>query len=429
MLRGNGWRRQRWIVLALALGVTVRVLYTLITPFDLRGHDHFDHLRYVHHVYLERTIPDWRQGTEYYQPPLYYFLAAFVVDIGSWAGLRVQDAALYIQALSVLLSCLALAVGLGMGGLLFPGEPDQGERSLFSMLLALFPATIIDISGRINNDVLAHVLGLLFIAAILRWWARGGSRAMAAAGLLLGLGLLTKASLLVLGGMASLLILLRKDGGAREKGARLGILWGIAVAMSGWFFALRFAVQGQRQLVGNIDIPFVRAFADAHLRVPNDLAAFLAFNPLAVLEAPFNNPWDDSARRDHFAEFYFRSALFGEHDFGPGLRTVATALVFLGLLLLPLLLSGLVCGLRRQARASLPMLLLLALPMAAVVVHRAEHPYSCNQDFRFASWSVVAVCFWVAKGAFLPLWGVLGRLVTSAFVALALLFFLRLYAG
>lgn len=421
----NAWRRRLLTLLALGLGMLVRVHYAWVTPPDVRGHDQGAHLEYVEYVYRYGAMPDWRGGIEFYQPPLFYFLAAGVVR-ASGAARSLPEALFVLQSLSVVLSGLALVAALWIGHLLFPDEGDGWRRGLYALLFALFPATVIDVSGRINNDVLLHALSIVYIGCLLRWWTRKTPRDLAVVGLVLGVGLLTKASFLVLGAAATLLLLSLGGASWRRKLTLLAALWGIALALSGWCYVLRFGAQGQRRLVANADFPAVRAFNDAHMRVPNDPRSWLTFSPPALIEQPYNNPWNDSSRRDHFLEFLFRSALFGEHDFGPALRPLAVSIVVLALLAVPVVGAGLLASLRNRPDVGWPLLLITGLSLAGLVAHRMELPYSSNQDFRFLSWTAVPLCFWAAEGAALSWWGRLAALVSVAFAAAQLAFFMSM---
>lgn len=413
--------------LALSLGMLVRVNYARATPPDVRGHDQNEHIEYVEYVYRHGTIPDWREGVEFSQPPLYYYLAAGVVR-ASGAARSLPEAIFVLKSLSEFLSCLALVAGLWIGHLLFPDPADAWRRSSYALLFALFPATIIDVSGRINNDVLLHVLSLVFIGCLLRWWARRTVRELVVMGLVLGVGLLTKANFLVLGAVPTVLIMFLRNKSVRQRVTLLAVIWGLAFALSGWFYLLRFGLQGQTRLSPGAYFPMVRAFNDAHMRVPNDLESFFTFNPAALVELPYNSTWSVSSRRDHFVEVLFRSALFGEHDFGRALRPLAILIVVLALIALPIMGAGLLASLRSRRQVGWPLLLTTVLSLAGLVTHRLELPYSFNQDFRFMSWTVIPLCYWFAEGTALSGWRRLGALVSLAFVVAEVTFFLSLTA-
>ncbi|HEX3044753.1 MAG TPA: hypothetical protein VHY08_08350 [Bacillota bacterium] len=59
-------------------GFLIRVLYFLITPYNVREYDVDGHIQYIQYILNHWSIPSRNYGWETFQPPLYYFAAAFV---------------------------------------------------------------------------------------------------------------------------------------------------------------------------------------------------------------------------------------------------------------------------------------------------------------------------------------------------------------
>jgi hypothetical protein len=231
------------------LGIGLRLVMAL--GYDVGdGYDFAAHQKYVAWLVEHAALPPLDHSRATYHPPLYYLIAAGLVGRGaSYQGLA---------WLSALFGSLRLVlIWLGLRGWL----PAQAGARRAALLLAVVLPVALHLDGMVNPEAL---LGLLAAAALVlvrpafsaegRWrWA-----AALALGLVVGLGLLTKLSMLAfvaalaLGSLAWLVW-----DRPRPIGARLGRLAPLAVAL-----ALAALVSGawlvrSARLAGT---PFVSAF-------------------------------------------------------------------------------------------------------------------------------------------------------------------------
>ncbi len=282
--------------------VFVAAVYALLVPpFELP--DEPDHLAYVNFIAERGALPNQYNPSqavlrEGHQPPLYYALCALLVRLtqpdhrvdvrpvphrppdpaapehipifrhgdmpifptrADWAGFYL------LRLLSVLMATLNVAVALRLFDRLWnPPSPPllRGERAqgvggfactrngslyLAAILLIGLPQFAF-ISGGITNDNLANLLGTLTLYGLLRLLESPVAlRLHAWVGLLLGLGLLTKKSLLALliGWVLLIAWLLWRGKGSRwgvAKGAWLTLL--VMMAISGWWLIRNLMLYG-----------------------------------------------------------------------------------------------------------------------------------------------------------------------------------------
>lgn len=133
--------------------------------------------------------------------------------------------------------------------------------------------------------------------------------------------------------------------------------------------------------------------------MPNSFEAFFGFHPLDMLEHPYNKTWDDSAGRKFVWEFFARSSLFGEFDFGPKQLLVCRLSLVLLALLTMVGLFGWWRSLRRGPRKDLPLHLLVVLSLASQAAFRFVSPFSCSQDFRYSFLLTLPFAFFVTLGS------------------------------
>jgi 4-amino-4-deoxy-L-arabinose transferase-like glycosyltransferase len=185
---------------------------------------------------------------EFHQPPLYYLLAALVYRITGPMGFDVQFLAL--RLLSVALGAILLLVAYLVVSEIFP-------RNLFlsltsTAMIATLPMHIA-MTASINNDTLAELLLALVIWLCVEEVKVGLSRRqIVALGLLIGLALLTKTTIYAPAVACGLMAL---GIGERQRWwrtllTRVGLVCGLALLLSGWWFLRNVATYGDLDLFG-----------------------------------------------------------------------------------------------------------------------------------------------------------------------------------
>lgn len=267
----------RFGVIALAY-LLLGLGYSLATPLG-EGIDESTHLAYVQFLQEERRLPRPQDAVglltdQAKHPPLYYLAAAVLTwpaDLGSlrWTpnphccnlerpspavtrhleGDRFPYAQPYrrlrLLRLAGLLCGLALLWATWRAArLVAPGRP---ELATAATALAVFLPQFLFMQGVVNNDVLANALAALCLWAGLRV-ALGEARPadLLRLGVFLGLGLLTKLTLLAYLPFAALALLLAAERARSLAPLRRGLLWCAlpCVALCGGWFAWNLVVKG-----------------------------------------------------------------------------------------------------------------------------------------------------------------------------------------
>ncbi len=174
--------------------------------------------------------PEWqhREGRlkayEALQPPLYYWLMAPALKLAGGADLGTQ--VMVLRWLSCLLASLAIPLVFLTGRAVFR---DDLLAVGCAAVAAAMPGFALDVA-RVGNDCLAVVL---FSALI---WLTVERRPAWAIGVVLGLGLLTKAYFLA--AIPALLVC------EWRRVRRLAAIFGIAAAIAGWWYARNLLTTG-----------------------------------------------------------------------------------------------------------------------------------------------------------------------------------------
>jgi hypothetical protein len=372
-------------------GGFLRVFYLLVTPYWIRGHDTDGHIEYIRFIHDHWSLPVPDKGWEFWQPPLYYFVNAVwlrFVDI-----FHVPDitALFTIQLWSLALSVATLFILVWIARTMIAAEDRPAGIPLFIALAASFPALIFQAS-RINNDVLAIPLMLLALAFICAWWKTGKERHWILAAVAIGLGLLTKNTALLLLPIAFGCLLFKKTYSWKKKGVYAAVTLLIVVVLAGWFSVYRKTQDASQSLIiGNTQT------LNSGLRVANNAQAYTVFNPIKVLQIPYNDAWNDASRRQYFWEYWYRSAFFGEFSFGDDRKLMASWLLFWGLVLTVVCFIGLVRSMLkwRTLYECLPLFFGFFVFPLGHLFFRYQFPYSSSEDFRYAVPVLASVFFFI----------------------------------
>jgi len=213
----------RRLLLLITVGYLVAgSFYARLTP-PWQAPDEPAHYNYVRYLVEENRLPTLQMGDyphlyleeikarrfppemsidplryEFHQPPLYYLLASLVY--------RVTDGSLLaLRLLSVLLGAVLLVVAWGLVRSAFPREP---ALALGTAAFVAFLPMHVAVSSAVNNDVLAELLLALSLLGLVRIVRRRESspREAAVVGLSIGLGLVTKMTVLIALPVASVAI-------------------------------------------------------------------------------------------------------------------------------------------------------------------------------------------------------------------------------
>lgn len=228
-----------WLAVILCLHVTLAIVYWAYTPYGASP-DEQPHGRYVGALASNWSLPVFdeadRGNYEYHQPPLYYvtgvpfYLAA--------RAARMTEPAEMVRLLSLVLGGLAVVLVYGAVRSAFPEK--EGLALACSGFVAFLPTHSM-LSSSVSNDVLVEVVVGLALLVTARMLAGGLNWARTAGlGVVLGVGLLTKTTCVVLFPVALIAYVLvwrRGKSTAKLAAGHLAAAVGISLALGGWWLA------------------------------------------------------------------------------------------------------------------------------------------------------------------------------------------------
>lgn len=388
-LRANPRKR---ILLVVLLGIALRVAYVWVTPYWLRGYDVAGHMQYLSFMSSHWSIPPPHEGWEYYQPPLYYMLAALILKASSivpWPFLRPL---LPIETFSLVLSIGVLCIAAWIGTMVWQPKKDSSGQFLFYLgYLAVLPSLIF-FSSRINNDVLFNFFAFLSLALLIRWWKDGRSSSWLLLCLALGIGLLSKANMFLMLPAVVVCLMARRGLSVKNRLQSLVLLALVLLLLAGWQHIPRYLAEEDKRLalVGNMD--------KMTGPIPRELRYFTQFNPLIILHYPFNDTNGLEAHRSYMWEYFYRTIFFGEFPFSILFFPLGVLIVGFGMFFIPVVLWNFLSDIRRwNTSISFPLWTTLFFQIVGLTAYRIIAPFSCNGDARFVMVCAVPLSFYAVS--------------------------------
>lgn len=192
----------------------------------------------------DRRIPDTTAAIgnyEVHQAPLYYLISALVYRVLSRLDLPARVFCLRFFSLLIGSSILFSAYAAARRAL--PGSWGLQTVIFVVALTPMVPGTI----ARISNDALAVPLGALAAFLVIDFFTLAGhARRAIQVGIVLGLGLLTKAYFLPIAGAVVLAFAVAACVSEDKKRLlrHLALVLGLVVAISGWWYARNYLLYG-----------------------------------------------------------------------------------------------------------------------------------------------------------------------------------------
>lgn len=397
VLRVSRKKKNSWsapMIILFILAALLRIYYVAVTPHWVRGQDTDGHIDYINYLLDNRALPPPDAGWEFWQPPLYYVISAVWVAPLRLVGLSESSQLIWVQILSLTLSLWTVLLAMQIGKRIFLTDRERTTGlPLFVGLIAFVPSLVM-LSARINNDALEVPLAFLTVLLLLEWWNKGKRSVWLWAIVALSLAILSKSNALLLLPVAYICLFVKN--GWRWKRTMIDGCAGLLIItlLAGWFTIYRHVSDtNQDPLVGNT------ATLNSGLVVDNSFAAYVTFNPVEFVRMPYNNPWEDAARRQYFWEYLYRSAFFGEFNFDEGRKALASWLLVFSFSAFLLSMWGWIMGWKHW-KDFLPLLLLGVVFPAGHAAFRFRYPSGSSQDFRYI------VPFLIPAAAFVTLWWV-----------------------
>ena len=193
---------EKAMMLVIAAGFIMRIGYMVYTHMFTRGHDlgsfsadvHNDwpgHLSYIYYICENGILPDVNTY-QLYHPPLYHIAAAVMVKLaGLFVGTSNMQAPFeFAQIVNCSVSCAMLLTVRN-----FISELNINKKFLpWIMLIVSFSPTLIQMGGRLNNDMFLTFFMLLCIVNTYRWYSKRDMKSIVYLALSFGFGMMSKIS-------------------------------------------------------------------------------------------------------------------------------------------------------------------------------------------------------------------------------------------
>lgn len=236
--------RKTWLAAIIALHLIFGLVYWSCTPYGVAPDEAY-HGQYVRSLVENHRLPVFnpsdRENYEAHQPPLYYALG-----VPFYLGAKLlgaTDPGVGVRLLSLILGALSILVTYATIRALVPRRKSTalacaGFVALLPMHLAL--------SSSVGNDILTELVFGVAILLMVRL-LQDSHTSHLSLGLVLGLGLLTKTTcvLLFLPAILTYIMLLRRRAlTAKMAGGGAGIMLGASLMVGGWWLARNALLYG-----------------------------------------------------------------------------------------------------------------------------------------------------------------------------------------
>jgi len=134
---------------------------------------------------------------------------------------------------------------------------------------------------------------------------------------------------------------------------------------------------------------------DTNLKLENRPSYFYTFSPMAILENPYVNPWEDSTRRGYPLESLFRSSFTGEFNLGESGKGPLFALHLLGFLSILLALLGMI---KKGDGIKAPAVGVLLFTLISILLNRYSNPFGSTVNLRYSTYAIIPLAILAGIG-------------------------------
>jgi hypothetical protein len=381
------------------LGIGARIAYTIITDFNVRGHDTDEHIEYIMYFVNNWSLPNLgaANGGAYFHPPLYYFISSIFYKVANffhpnqprYAYGVLQYLSVAYSAGFLIYSALLTQKVFGVlfknaeGHLIIGAIHFKLASALALTLLVFWPAAIMH-SPRIGNDPLLYFFFSAGLYYIFCYFITPSSKLFMLGAIFSALTIATKANgaiLVALGGIVLLTLWRTRkpliDARLIKKGVFPTLIMVAALALT-FYPGIALKMKGDRThlYIDNItNIP-------STLKTGNNAGNYLWMDLKVFITQPYTSPYTDEFGRQYFANYLSKTGLVGEWWFDGNLAQDSVGVIsFSYLFLLLFFVIGLYHFFRGDFTKTSPLLWAYFLLFASIYYMRMTFP--ANIDFRY----------------------------------------------
>ena len=167
-------------------------IWICLTTYKSYSHDINGHLSYIKHLSYNSLNPYTYTGRESWNPPLYYYLAAFTLKIQDL--LEIKNPYILLRLLSLFLYSTFIWFSLKT----FRFWVKEGGLAYYTgvILIAFWPSSVF-IAGRINNDVCLYAIWSMMFYYLSKAYKLSDLNSLSTAIIMAGLALMVKSNAIV----------------------------------------------------------------------------------------------------------------------------------------------------------------------------------------------------------------------------------------
>ncbi len=395
LIRQNHTNENILICILLGLGVIVRTIYVLSSPWQVHQHDvighHISegHLGYILSIFTHSALPNSADPWQFIHPPLHHLLGAVYLKILAFMGLLSTEPFEQLQLLTLFYSILILILSLKLLRVL----GIKNSSLIYSFSVLCFHPHLIFLSGSLNNDELLLLCTLAGLYCAIRWSEISSKKYLLLAALLTGLAMVTKTSGVLLFPAILLLIFIKKCLLEKKFPSFLIdsiIFVSVFSSATGWWVI-------RCQTVLSIPINSIYYQGEAS---PQYIGNYSIIQRLISLDTRHFESLFIRFDNKQFADFsipisVIKSSIFGGWEFER--KGIAFMLFISNILLIIGSIFALFQKLRIIKEKNLKVTFLYivyAIQLASFLFFCYRYPHTCTQDFRYIVITlIIGICF------------------------------------
>lgn len=368
----------------LALGILIRLCYTLFTSAGTRTYDvyrdQWGHLDYIKYIAQNISLPPVND-CQAYHPPVHHIIAAFSFNQSRHFTLNENVRLKVIQLVMVLLSSLTLYLFYKM----LKELKCSNVTILTATALFAFHPVNIYFSSRINNDNTLLFFYTLAFYFMIKWMNSHSYKDIIFLAVSAALAALSKFSGFILVPVigCGFITTLYKNWKENITYLRQFTLFGLLYVPLSMSYQIRnYVLFGQHfGYVPSLGKGFTPTFYNL-VALPVD----------EIIKSPYNHGGLKGG--EFFLEFLLKSSLFGEWEY-PGLEILAYPLLILSVILILCVLAYLLVSGKRAGNLRYLFILNLIIPILLAIKFRWDFPVACSQDFRYIAPVLISLAYFL----------------------------------
>jgi hypothetical protein len=369
--------------LLFGLGIAIRLVYFIDTPWNLRTHDVDGHIDYIVYIATNGWIPMADECYTCYHPPLYYMLSAGFYSIGLLVSKQVALA--IVQLFSLMLSSgFILFILLSLRTMRF----SNIVLIMMTVFILFYPSLILH-SVRIGNDVLQYTAYAGAFYFYLQWLKSG--KGIWSSTFFVAIAIFSKLNGLVIVAVLGMAYLFYVTWLHQWR-----LKWRTLFTVAGVYMIIIAMTAGLHVTRSDGGVVSNAESLNKDLFVDNSLASYIYFDPKIMIKEAFTDPWLDGKGREYFWNYFWQSSLFGEFKHSNQLRGIATGISALFLMLLTASIAGFFMMRKYDVIDAMPFIMNAVFLVIAAIYLRISIPASCSNDFRYSFPLVLSIAYFLA---------------------------------